>query len=271
MQNPGAPHIARHCAMQAAPSHGGGWHWPPEQVSPWAQSAFVQHWLAHTQALPLLPYPPLQVKSQAPAAEQVETPFAGAAGQGEHETDWKQPVAGVFPAQTPPQRCCIGPHPPPVELDALTELVDVVDELVVELVELVAEYPLAVLLVPVAPLVGEPPVVLAALSPPSPPPPTPLPPTPPPPPPKTASLPVAHPTQIQAPMSTALAKPKRIPFTATSDVACIVAQARRGTRHPICLIRRELLLNSRNAQPSSRRSTWANVGYLRGDTAAPAC
>ena len=83
---------------------GGGWQVPPSQVSLPEQSASLQHWLAQTQLEPDFVYPEPQVKSQSPAAEQLLVPFAGAT-QAVQATDLKQPVCGVLPVQTPPQKC----------------------------------------------------------------------------------------------------------------------------------------------------------------------
>jgi hypothetical protein len=141
-----------------------------------------------------------QVKSQVPLPEQTLVPPAGAAGQGVQVLDAKQPVWMVFPAQTPPQRCCPAGHPIPEPVDALVEaalllvtLLLVVVDVVVPLAVLVV-VPLALVVV-VGPLVvGSPPAPVVVGPGPS----ATLPPTPPPKPPSPSLL---------APVSAALAQP----------------------------------------------------------------
>jgi hypothetical protein len=104
---PGQLVLIPHSRLQKNRSHsgGGGVQVPPTQVSSPEQSLSLQHPLAHTHCAPLFIQPAPQVKSQVPAAVQVLVPLAGAA-QGAQLAEVKQPVCVVFPAQTPPQKCC---------------------------------------------------------------------------------------------------------------------------------------------------------------------
>jgi hypothetical protein len=97
---------AKHWRKHACSSHGtvGVSQTPPLHVCPDGQSAALQHWAAHWHCIPTLLYPLLQVTSQVPCAEHVGAPFA-VVGHGAQLAELRQPVPGVFPAQTPPHRC----------------------------------------------------------------------------------------------------------------------------------------------------------------------
>ncbi len=83
----------------------------------------MQHGDEQTHVEPFFAYPELQLTSQRPVALQVAAPFC-TTGHGVHVVDVKHPVCGVFPAQTPAQRCSVAPHCPPPELDELALLLD---------------------------------------------------------------------------------------------------------------------------------------------------
>jgi hypothetical protein len=129
-----------------------------------------------------------QVKSQVPLPEQTLVPLTGAGAQDRQLFDPKQPVWTVFPAQTPPQRCCPAgqPMPDPV-LPVVAAALDVAVLLLVA-PEVVVAPVLALVLV--APLTPPAPVVAGSLPPPlvAPGPSATPPPTPPPPKPPSPSL-----------------------------------------------------------------------------------